>query len=149
MFISRASVPRAQQREIHRPIAMSAQEKEVIVVGTVVRRRSEDVVKEMAKIANYERARMTAQASPAPPYPGRFEWSRLHPIRHRKPLNPVPPPSPEETQIAAVKRREFAEGEARILEKARRLANRPRTPTPPRKEDDHYDLARWAFRRGL
>ena len=130
--------------------AMSAREDaKRVVVGTVVRRRSEDVVREMAEIAVHERARMTARAPPAPPYPGRFEWSRLRPIRHVKPINPIPPPSPEEAAIAAVKRREFEAEEARILEKARRSADRPRTPTPPRKSDDHYDLARWAFRRGL
>ena len=135
------------RQESRRPPAMSAQEK--IVVGTVVRRRNEEVVAEMAEIAKHERARMFAQAPPAPPYYGRFAYSERRPVRHQKPINPVPPPSPEEARVAAVRRREFEEGEAHLLDEARRLANRPRTPTPPRKADDHYDLARWAFRRGF
>ena len=120
-----------------------------VVVGSVVRRRAEDVVEEMAAIAEVERARMFAPPPPTPTYAGGFAFSLRRPIPHRKVINPVPPPSPEEVKIAAVRRREFEEGEAYLLEKARRLASRPRSPTPPRMADDHYDLARWAFRRGL
>ena len=125
---------------------------EKVVVGTVVRRRGEEVVAEMAEIAKVDRARMAAQAAQSltkPPHPRRAEWSRLRPIRLVRPINPIPPPSPEEVVAAAVKRREFEEGEAWILKEADRLASRPRSPTPPRKEDDHYDLAKWAFRRGF
>ena len=160
-IFSSASVPRASQR--HLP-AMSAKQPKV-VVGTVVRRRNDEVVKEMASIARDDRARMSAQAEEAaefsrrevarmtaqtpstPLYPGRFRGGRRRCLR--QPINPVPPPSPEEAQVAAVRRREFEEGEAYLLERARRSADRPRTPTPPRKDDDHYDLARWAFRRGF
>ena len=123
--------------------------KEVVIVGSVARRQSGDVVREMAEIAEVEKARMTAPAPPTPTYAGGFTYSQRRPRPHRKPINPVPPPSPEEARIAAVRRREFEEGEAHLLEEARRLASRPRSPTPPRKPDDHYDLARWAFRRGL
>ena len=131
---------------------MSAREGRRVVVGTVVRRQSEEVVAEMAEIAKEDRARMAAQAAQAlqkPPCPRRVEWSRLHPIRHVRPINPIPPPSPEEAAAAAVKRREFEAEEARILERARRSADRPRMPTPPRRSDDYYDLARWTFRRDL
>ena len=136
-------------RHLHLP-AMSAREEKKVIVGTVVRRQSKEVVEEMAAIARGDRARMVAQASPTPtptPCPGRY--SQRRPIRHRKPINPVPPPSPEEARVAAVKQREFEAGEAHLLEEARRWVNRPRTPTPPRKEDDHYDLAKWALRRGF
>ena len=145
---------------------MSAKKGPKAVVGTVVRRRNDEVVVEMAEIAKYdrarmsaqaeeaaefarrERARMTAQAPPTPLYPGRFRENQRR-CRLRQPINPVPPPSPEEAQIAAIRRREIEEEEAHLLERVGRWANRPRTPTPPRKDDDHYDLARWAFRRGF
>ena len=131
---------------------MSAREERKLVVGTVVRRPSEEVVEEMAAIARHDRARMVAQASPTPsPTPCPGQYSHVRPIRHRtrKPINPVPPPLPEEARVAAVRRREFEAGEAHLLEEGRRLVDRPRTPTPPRRADDHYDLARWAFRRGF
>ena len=135
----------------HHPPAMSAQGSKKTVIGAVVRRREDDVVAEMAVIAVEERKRMAAQAAQVLPKPfrlARVEWSRLRPVRMRKPINPIPPPSPEEVVAAAVKRRELMEGEAYILEEAERRASRPRTPTPPRAADDHYDLAKWAFRRG-
>ena len=129
---------------------MSTREK--VVVGTVVRRPAKEVVEEMAAIAAQDRARMVAQATPAPTLTislGRF--SQLRPLRHRarKPINPVPPPSPEEARVAAIRRVEMEAAEAYLIEEGRRLANRPRTPTPPRRADDHYDLARWSSRRGL
>ena len=117
------------------------------VVGSVVRRRARDVVEEMAKIAEVDRARMTAPAPPAPVFAGGFRYSQRRPRPHRKPINPVPPPSTEELRVAAVRQREFEAREAHLLEEARRIVSRPRTPTPPRKEDDHYDLARWSVRR--
>ena len=43
------------------PTLAMAQEQKKIVVGTVVRRRNDEVVEEMAGIARGERARMTAQ----------------------------------------------------------------------------------------
>ena len=130
---------------------MSSSERsvEVVAVGSVVRRRSEDVVREMSEIARSERARMTAQAPPTPPYPGRFTYSQRRPTRHRKPINPAPPPDPEQVRVAAMRRVEVAKGEAHILEEADRLIRRPRTPTPPRKVDDHYDLAKWSRQRWI
>ena len=142
---------------------MSAQWTPKPIVGTVVRRPSEEVVSEMARIAvndrarmsaqaeeaaefaKRERARMSAQAPETPLYPGRFREER----RHRQPLNPLPPRTPEEARVAAIRRREVEEEEANLLERIGRWANRPRAPTPPRRDDDHYDLARWAVRRGL
>ena len=116
-------------------------------MGSVARRQSGDVVREMAEIAEVEKARMTAPAPPTPTYAGGFRYSQRRPRPHRKPINPIPPPSPEQLRVAAVRQREFAAGEAHLLEEARRLARRPRTPTPPRRSDDHYDLEKWSRRR--
>ena len=121
---------------------------EKVVVGTVVRRRNEEVVAEMAKIAKGDKARMVAVATPTPtPTPGLGRYSRDRPIKHRRPINPVPPPSPEQLRVAAVKRSERAEEEQRFLENVERVFGRPRTPTPPRAGEDPYGFARWAARR--
>ena len=127
--------------------AMSARREEIVVLGSVARRRREDVLRERAEIAKFEKAKMTAQARPTPAYPGRFAYSRHRPLPHRAPINPVPPPSPEQLRVAAVRQRVSAAEEAHLLEEAERVARRPRTPTPPRRSDDHYDLAKWARRR--
>ena len=146
-FVQVAPVIIHQRLPIAIPHAMSAREGEKVVVGSVVRRPSEEVVAEMAEIARFERARITAQASPTPPYPGRFRYSERRPTRHHKPINPAPPPGPEQVRVAAVRTHEDAAREAYLLEEAGRIVSRPRTPKPPRKEDDHYDLARWSVRR--
>ena len=127
---------------------MSSERIVVVGVGSVARRRSVDVVEEMAEIAKGERARMVAQAAPTPtptPCPGRYGQRR--PIKHCKPLNPTPPPKPELVRVAAIRAAEDAEREAYILAEGDRLIRRPRTPTPPRKEDDYYDLAKWTRQR--
>ena len=133
---------------------MSAREKkgarEVVFVGSVVRRPNVEVVEERAALARQDRARMTAPIPPAPQTPGRFWFSRRPPLPHRAPINPVPPASPGRSrtvQIAAVSTRDHDEREAYLLEEAEKLARRPRTPTPPRSEDDHYDLAKWSRQR--
>ena len=123
-----------------------------IVVGTVVRRRSEEVVEEMAELAEGDKARMVAQASPSPTVIIHLDrYSARPPIRHRarRPINPAPPPSPEEARVAAIRRVEMEAAEAHLLEEGRRLMDRPRTPTPPRRSDDPYDLAKWTLRRGI
>ena len=145
MSISRASGPLNSS-------GMSARGGETegkAVVGSVVRRRAEDVVEEMAAIAKVERARMTAPPPPTPIYAGGFRYSQRRPRPHRKPINPVPPPSPEEARVAAARGRQLAEEEAFLLEAAERWGSRPRRPAPPNRNDDPYDLAKWASRRGL
>ena len=85
---------------------MSAKKGSKVVVGTVVRRQNDEVVVEMAEIAKYdrarmsaqaeeaaefarrERARMTAQAPPTPLYPGRFRGNQRR-CRFRQPINPA------------------------------------------------------------
>ena len=121
-----------------------------IVVGTVVRRRSTDVVREMAEIAKGEKSRMAAQAAHALPRTPRLReavWSDLRPIKLQRPINPVPPPSPEQLRIAAVTRREHDKEEERFLNEAQKKFGRPRTPTPPRTGNDPYGFAKWAQRR--
>ena len=144
--------------------AMSAQRREKVVVGTVVRRPSEEVVEEMARIAvndrarmsaraeetaeaaRIEKARMTAQAPPTPLYPGRYQDGQ-HRRRPSPPINPAPTPSPERLRVAAVRRREYDEEERRFIDGLERRVGRPRTPTPPRTGTDPYGFAQWAQRR--
>ena len=135
-------------RNVRPLVNMAEGGKVVVVVGSVARRAAEDVVEEMAALAIEERARMTAPVPPAPQIPGRFAYSHLRPLRLRKPLNPVPPTSPVRgVQIAAMTSHTPDEREVYLLEKARALGRRPRSPTPPRASDDHYDLAKWSWRR--
>ena len=129
---------------------MSTREGRRVVADTVVRRRPEEVVAEMAEIARDDKARMAAQAARAlakPLRPGKVEWSRLRPVRLKTPVNPVPPPSPEQLRVAAVKRREHDEEEKRFLDHLEKTVGRPRTPTPPRTGEDPYGFAKWALRR--
>ena len=145
------------------PTLAMAQDRRVVVVDTVVRRRCSDVVEEMARIARgekkrmtaqmeeaaefarREKERMTAQAPPTPLYPGRFREGRRRSTRLRQPINPAPP---ETFRVAAMTTSwETDEREQYLLRAAEEAARRPRTPTPPRRPDDHFDLARWSVRR--
>ena len=122
------------------------------VVGAIAKRPAKEVVVEMAAIAAQDRARMVEQSSPAPtPVVMLERYSQRPPIRHRarRPVNPVPPPSPEEARVAAARGRQLAEEEAFLLEAAERWGSRPRRPAPLNRNDDPYDLAKWASRRGL
>ena len=115
-----------------------------VAVGSVVRRPSSEVVKEMAALAVVERERMTAPTPPTPQFPGRFAYSQRRPRPLHRAINPAPP----EFRVAAVRNtRDRDERERYLLEAAERLARRPRTPTPPRQPDDYFDLARWSIRR--
>ena len=121
---------------------------EIVRVGCVARRQSADVVAEMAEIAKVERARIVAQAAPTPtPTPTPGTYSQRRPARLRKPINPVPSPSREQRQVAAVRQRHHDEEEKRFIKEAQRRVGRPRTPTPPRAGDDPYNFAQWATRR--
>ena len=129
---------------------MSTQEGKRVVADTVVRRRPEEVVAEMAVIAKEEKRRMTAQAAQALEAPRRLErvaWSHLRPVRLSPPINPAPTPSPEQLRVAAVRRREFDEEERQFIDGLERRVGRPRTPTPPRTGEDPYGFAKWALRR--
>ena len=129
---------------------MSAQKGKRVVADTVVRRRTEEVVAEMAEIAKEEKRRMTAQAAQALQAPRRIEmvaYSRLRPVRLSQPINPAPTPQPEQLRVAAVRRRECDEEERRFIDGLEDRIGRPRTPTPPRTGTDPYGFAQWAQRR--
>ena len=115
-------------------------------IGSVRRRRNAVVVKEMAEIAKEDIARMVAHAAPTPtptPSPGRYSQQR--PVKHRKAINPAPAPRPEIVRVAAIK--VAAEEEALLIEATDRLVRRPRAPTPPRRADDVFDLAKFNVQR--
>ena len=118
-----------------------------VVADTVVRRRPEEVVAEMAVIAKEERGRITAQAAQAPQRLEKVAYSRLRPIRLSLPANPAPTPQPEQLRVAAVRRRECDEEERRFIDGLEERIGRPRTPTPPRTGTDPYGFAQWAQRR--
>ena len=129
---------------------MSAQKGKRVVADTVVRRRTEEVVAEMAEIAKEEKRRITAQAAQALQAPRRIEmvaYSRLRPVRLSQPINPAPTPQPEQLRVAAVRRRERDEEERRFIDGLEERIGRPRTPTPPRAGSDPYGFAQWAQRR--
>ena len=117
------------------------------VVGSVARRPTSEVVEEMAALAAVERARMTAPQPPTPEFPGRFEYSQRRPRPLRRGINPAP----QVFRVASIRdardSRDHEERERYLLEEAERIARRPRTPTPPRRDDNFYDLARWSVRR--
>ena len=122
--------------------------KKVVFVGSVVHRPCAEVVEEMAALAIEERKRMTAPTPPPPQFPGRFRYSQRRPRPLHRPINPAPPVSPERAlRIAAVTTRAYEEREKYLLEEAEKSARRPRTPTPPREPDDHYNLAKWTRQR--
>ena len=122
-------------------------------VGSVYRRPAAEVVEEMEVLARAERRRMTTPIPPAPRPPGRFWIERRPPLPPRHPpINPYSPPSPDRAEIArvaAMRARAHEESEAHLLAEATELAARPREPSPPRADDDFYDLARWSRRRWL
>ena len=126
------------------PIEAEMSEKSKVVVGSVARRPSSEVVAEMAALAAVERTRMTAPTPPTPQFPGKFLYSQRRPRPLRRVINPAPP----EFRVASVRdSRDYEERERYLLEEAGKMAQRPRTPTPPRRDDDFYDLARWSIRR--
>ena len=127
--------------------------KKGVEVGSVVRRPAAEVVEEMKVLACEDRRRMTTPIPPAPRQPGRFWIERRPPLPPRPPpINPYVPPSPDRAEIArvaAIRARAHEEGEAWLLAEADAAAAAPRKPSPPRAEDDYYDLAKWSRRRWL
>ena len=122
-------------------------------VGSVRHRPSAEVVAEMGVLARQDRIRMTTPLPPAPRPPGRFYIVQRPPLpRQPAVINPYVPPSPEGSQrveAAAIRARAHEEVEAFYLAEADREAARPRSPSPPRDPEDHYDLAKWSRRRWL
>ena len=117
----------------------------------VVRRPAAEVVAEMAALAREDKAKMSTPVPPAPRPMGRFSIIRRPPLPRQPPvLNPYVPPPPESYQrvvAAAVRASALEEVEKFYLAEADREAARPRSPSPPRDPEDHYDLAKWSRRR--
>ena len=144
MIVSCGKSPPCSSLSPPSPIVANMSEEEV-EVGSVVRRLSSEVVEEMAALAVVEKARMTAPAPPALQFPGRFAYSQRRPRKLHRPINPAPP---ETFRVAAMTASwDDDERERFLLKAAEEAARRPRTPTPPRRPDDHFDLARWSVRR--
>ena len=122
-------------------------------VGSVIRRPAAEVLEEMEVLAREDRRKISTPIPPAPRPPGRFWITRRPPLPPRPPpINPYIPPSPDRAEVArvaAVRARAHEESEAYLLAKADAAAAVPREPSPPRAEDDHYDLAKWSRRRWL
>ena len=131
-----------------------------VVVGSVVRRPTAEVLEEMAALARQDRAKLGTPIPPAPrPQTGRFSIVRRPPLPRLPPINPFVPVSPErplDVRVAAARaqaRREEEKAESEREEWLRAWAYenaaRPRTPSPPRDAEDHYDLARWNRQRWI
>ena len=101
-----------------------------------------------------DRAKIAAPIPrPASGTPHRFWVSQGPPLPapppRRAPINPAPSDSERHVQAAAIsaRAREANERYLRpLLEEAASTAAAPREKSPPRKDDDHYDLARWSRR---
>ena len=121
--------------------------------GSVARRPSAEVLIEMEVLARQDREKLSTPIPPAPRPPGRFFVIRRPPLPRQPPvLNPYVPPSPDRARIAraaAISARAHEESEAFLLAEADAAAAVPREPSPPRADDDYYDLARWSRRRWL
>ena len=145
MFIAFKSRHRAQRQPVHFIVVVMSEG--INEVGSVARRRASEVVEEMAALAAVDRARMTAPIPPKPEFPGRFWYSQRRPIPLRRAINPAP----QTVRVASVREARDSRGpddrERYLLEQAEKIVRKPRTPTPPRRDDDPYDLARWSLRR--
>ena len=122
-------------------------------MGSIARRPSAEVVEKMGVLARQDRAKMSTPFPPAPRPPGRFFVVRRPPLPRQPPvINPYAPPLPDRARIAraaAISARAHKESEAYLLTEADAAAAVPREPSPPRAEDDYFDLARWSRRRWL
>ena len=123
-------------------------------MGSVSRPPAAEILEEMAALARQDRAKISTPIPPAPRPQGRFSIIRRPPLPRQPPINPYTPPSPERVEdrlrrveAAAMSARAHEEAEKHLLSMADEDAARPRSPSPPRDEEDHYDLAKWNQRR--
>ena len=120
-------------------------------MDSVARRPAAEVEKEMGDLARRDRSAMTTPVPQAPRPPGRFFIARRPPLPSPpKPINPYIPDAPDavrRVRAAAVSARAQRENEdflRPLFEEAASNAAAPREASPPRREDDVYDLARWS-----
>ena len=124
-----------------------------VALEGVARRPAAEVEEEMGDLARRDRAAMTTPTPQAPRPPGQFFIARRPPLPSPpKPINPYIPDAPDavrRVRAAAVSARARKENEdflRPLLEEAASTAAAPREPSPPRSDDDVYDLARWSRR---
>ena len=121
-------------------------------MGGVARRPTAEVLEEMEVLAREDRKKLSTPIPPAPRPPGRFSITRRPPLPTPERINPYIPDSPDRARIAqaaAVSARAHSELEAHLLAEANAAAAVPREASPPRADDEFYDLAKWARRRWL
>ena len=116
-------------------------------MGSVTRRPAADVEEVMGELARQDRIRITTPIPRPPRAPGRFFIVRRPPLPSPPQINPVVPDVQESArwvQAAAIsaRARENVEEIIRpLLEEAASAA--PRGESPPSRDDDVYDLAKW------
>ena len=137
---------------------MSAPRKDAtvkVVVGSVCRRPTAEILEEMAALARQDRAKLSTPFPPAPRPQTSFSIVRRPPLpRPINPFIPAPPERPLDARVAAARARSLREEEKADSEREEWLrawafdnAARPRTPSPPRDAEDYYDLARFNRQR--
>ena len=124
-----------------------------MALNSVARRPAAEVEEEMGSLARRDRAVIATPIPPSPRPPGRFFIARRPPLPSPpKPINPYVPDAPDavrHVRAAAVSARARKENEdflRPLLKEAASAAAAPRETSPPRSEDDVYDLARWGRR---
>ena len=128
----------------------------VVESRSVYRRPKAEVLEEMAALARQDRVKLSTPFPPAPrPQTASFSIVRRPPLpRPINPVIPAPPERPIDARVAAARARTLREEEVADAQREEWLkawafdnANRPRTPTPPRDAEDHYDLAKFNIQR--
>ena len=115
----------------------------------VARRPAAEVLKEMEDLARRDRASMSTPVPQAHRPPGRFYIARRPPLPSPPPINPYIPDIPDSVRrvqaaaMSARAQRDIDEFLRPLMEEAASTAAAPRDVSPPRAEDDVFDLARW------
>ena len=124
-------------------------------LGGAARRPAADVEEEMGELARCDRVNIASPIPRPPRAPGRFFIVQRPPLPSPPPINPyVPdvldvPDTVRRVQAAAMsaRAREDIDQYLRpLLEEAALAAAAPREDSPPRREDDVFDLAKWSRR---
>ena len=120
-----------------------------MALGSVARRPAVEVERELEELCRRDRCIMATPVPQPPRPPGRFFIARLPPPPKINPYIPDTPDAGRRVRAAAISAgaREDNERYLRpLLEEAASAAAAPREPSPPRKEDDYFDLAKWSRR---
>ena len=127
-----------------------------MVIGSVVKRPKEEVLREMAALAREDRKKLGTPFPPAPaPRPeGRFSIFYPPPLPQPPTVAPMSPERRINARAAAMfvrarqeERRAAKESEEEFCKWAREQAARRRPPTPPRDPEDYFDLAKFNVQR--